>query len=1437
MNETLVIEQIPIPGKHLLKWKGDLIKFSLTLSHEIKGQAFVRTNIGHASITRNEIIRYVHLNDMPLSRDWFDIPMNPVNNKQFQLTLGLSEVGHFKAKCLFIPENESHVIWPDGENTIINVDPAFTCCGNIIYNAFVRQFGPNINGKLTPNTNEKQWIQQLDQNGYTVIPPSGTFHDVIRYLDFIIGDLGCRIILFLPIHPTPTTYGRMGRFGSPYAALSFTDVDPALANFVPHATPLEQFIELVDAIHQKNALVFMDIAINHTGWAANLHERHPDWLAREPDGTIEMPGAWGVTWADLTRLDYSKTKLWQYMASVFLTWCKRGVDGFRCDAGYMIPVKAWQYIIARVREQYPDTIFLLEGLGGPVDVTKTLLNTANLNWAYSELFQNYDRSQIEPYLSDANQTSAGDGIMIHFCETHDNNRLASTSVVFSKIRSALCALCSHQGGFGFANGVEWFATEKIDVHGAPSLNWGAEINQVAFLNRLHLILKNHPAFFNSVTQSFVPYGDHNCIALLRHHIPTKKMLLILINLNANDPVDIMWQTHEPLFDQNALFDLISGQKISVQKTPDYFFCPLQPGESYCLSPYESDIQWLDEIYQSYQNDPYAVPEQIKKQQYRSKVLEIREIYKKTTHLTEDLLNSDSEALYLDPIAFCQSMNPFSQETRVVKWQWPEDQHRMVMVPPDHFVCIVTPNPFHVQLIDHSRTVFTEKSLFSHYVGNFALIPPIKAPKCLYEYNFQFSLFLPNETIHTQAKLLYIDASYPFSITTHLPEKMCKDNSLIFLSTNDRGGMQRAHIAWAELTSRYDALLAANLNPSFPEDRWIMFTRCRAWVTYQGFYQEINRACLTSFEMKDHNIGIWHFHIPTGKGEHIYLSIQSELIEQQNIARIMFYRHAANTNKNELNDNNPVTLIIRPDIEDRNFHEPTKAYAGPEEQWPNCFSCDPQTVLFTPHPDRTLKMEISQGHFVWQPEWYYSVYRSFDAERGHDPDSDLFSPGYFNIQLNGTTTIELIASIIGETEQSSKIDSFNQAAPIQKKEIHEIDFVQALKNAMNAFIVKRGDLRTVIAGYPWFLDWGRDTFIFLRGLIASGDCETSHAIIKQFAGFESHGTLPNMIRGTDAANRDTSDAPLWFFVVCSELIQKEQSTQILDETIQGRKIRDILVSIGSFCIKGTPNGIYMDDETGLLYSPAHFTWMDTNYPAGTPRKGYPIEIQSLWHYALTFLSHHDQNRTYPWQDISKRVRASIQSLFWLENERYLSDCLHANYGTSAKDAIADDALRPNQLLAITLSAIDIQDMIQKILTACESLLVPGAIRSLADKPLKRYALPIFHNGQCINNPHHPYWGTYQGDEDTQRKPGYHNGTAWTWIFPSFCEAWLNHYGKASIPTVKAWLLSSLTLINQGCIGHVPEIVDGNFPHTPRGCDAQAWGVSELYRVWQILHSFT
>jgi predicted glycogen debranching enzyme len=380
------------------------------------------------------------------------------------------------------------------------------------------------------------------------------------------------------------------------------------------------------------------------------------------------------------------------------------------------------------------------------------------------------------------------------------------------------------------------------------------------------------------------------------------------------------------------------------------------------------------------------------------------------------------------------------------------------------------------------------------------------------------------------------------------------------------------------------------------------------------------------------------------------------------------------------------------------------------------------------------------------------------------------------------------------------------------------------------VVKRGRLKSIIAGYPWFLDWGRDALIVLRGMIADGRTEDARAVLMQFGRFEKNGTLPNMIHGDDADNRSTSDAPLWFFLACRDLVRFEKKPSFLDEICGDRSIQEILISMGNAMIAGVSNGIYMDGESGLIFSPVHFTWMDTNHPAGTPREGYPIEIQALWYAALSFLAKIEpENR---WKKLAEQVQTSISEVFYLKKEKYLSDCLHAKAGQSAYQAEPDDALRPNQLFAVTLDAVTDRSICKNIVTACEALLVPGAIRSLADRPLRR-PLPVYQNNTLLNDPNNPYQGIYTGDEDTRRKPAYHNGTAWTWVFPSFCEAWVKTYGDGAKKTASAWLASCAPLIESGCVGNIPEILDGDYPHRQRGCDAQAWGVSEVLRVWKLL----
>ncbi|NLF86763.1 MAG: glycogen debranching protein, partial [Lentisphaerae bacterium] len=578
--------QHPAPGTHLLACAGDTVTFTLHVPPGTAGSAFLRTNAVRADLRRAEIIAHTEHQRPFLASDWLDIPMRPAGDRSFEVRLPLLYPGWFAAKCCFMPEGRAGSEWPEGDNTSLKVASAATACGNSLYTAFVRQFTADMRPPGRPELHAA--AAPLDAAGYTVIPPSGTFRGLIRRLDFIIGTLGFRILQLLPIHPTPTTYARMGRFGSPFAGLDFLAVDPALAEFDRRTTPLDQFRELADAVHARGARLLIDLPANHTGWASTLQTHHPDWFARGADGSFTSPGAWGTVWADLVALDYRHPGLRAAMADVFLFWCRQGCDGFRCDAGYMIPAETWRYIVARVRQAYPETLFLLEGLGGKIEVTDELLTEANLDWAYSEIFQEEDRHALERYLPEAIRRAQRIGPLIHFAETHDNNRLAARGPEYARMRTALAALLSQSGAFGITSGVEWLATEKIDVHGAADLRWDASDNQVAALARLNRLLARHPAFGFGATVELVQRGGGNVLVAHRA-APRGEALLVVVNLDAAHAHTAEWPAE--VFAPATAWDLLTGASVSIQRQR-HAALDLRPGEVRCLTAHHADLNLL-----------------------------------------------------------------------------------------------------------------------------------------------------------------------------------------------------------------------------------------------------------------------------------------------------------------------------------------------------------------------------------------------------------------------------------------------------------------------------------------------------------------------------------------------------------------------------------------------------------------------------------------------------------------------------------------------------------------------------------------------------------------------------------------------------------------------------------------------------------------------------
>jgi starch synthase (maltosyl-transferring) len=587
---------------------------------------------------------------------------------------------------------------------------------------------------------------------------------------------------------------------------------------------------------------------------------------------------------------------------------------------------------------------------------------------------------------------------------------------------------------------------------------------------------------------------------------------------------------------------------------------------------------------------------------------------------------------------------------------------------------------------------------------------------------------------------------------------------------------------------------------------------------------------------------WQFVANAGDGRTVQIEMSAQMLQGRNTTLFHFARpSAARASGKQLPAHADVRLTVRLDIEDRNFHWETHRNGGAE------FHFDSHTrdlqdragFAFRPATDRQLQVYADSGVYHPAPEWSQNIPHPVEQSRGQVGSGDAYSPGWFEIPLPKGSAATLVVTAEAE---AAVVEARGRAQEFRPAEVQDTAnagsagdgaapgqtaFLRRLESALGAFVVRRGAGQTVIAGYPWFLDWGRDTFICARGLLAAGLTAEVADLLTSFARFEDKGTLPNTILGEDASNRDTSDAPLWFGLVCEELAA-------LAELPQG--VSAVLESIGRNYMSGTPNGIRMDPASALVWSPSHFTWMDTNYPACTPRQGYPIELQALWIRLLrqlARLSPPDAGRR--WDSLAAQALASLEQLFWLEARGYFTDVLLAQPGQAAAQARPDDALRSNCLVPLSLGLLRGERAQRCVQAAQRYLVIPGALRSLAPLPVT-VPLPLYSNdGRLLNNPSQPYWGHYQGDEDTRRKPAYHNGTAWTWTLPLFCEALARawNFSPASVSAARAYLGSMARLLTEGCLGQLPEVLDGDAPHTQRGCDAQAWGATEALRVLRLL----
>ncbi|HJV91591.1 MAG TPA: amylo-alpha-1,6-glucosidase [Holophagaceae bacterium] len=1402
----------PAPGTHLLRYVGDQLRLRLGPARP-GWTARVRTTLTRAGALRQEVV------DLAASAGsertfagaaWRDLPMRE-DREGWVLDCPLLEVGVFRAKA-FAVDLTGRQHWPEGADLHLSVHPDGLRTANTVYCAFPRLLGPGWGGEVPPA------VADLDARGCTVIPASGTLRDLTARLPHIFGALGCRILHLLPVGPVPTTFARMGRYGSPYAQLDLTQIDPALVAFDRKATAEDQFRELASAVHQRSGRLLLDIVVNHTGWGARLMSEHPEWYRRDAAG-IQSPSAWGNTWADLAELEGRDPALWETLAQALLVWCQRGVDGFRCDAGYMVPLPVWEYVIARVRQAFPETAFLLEGLGGAWEATAERL-AGGMQWAYSELFQNEGAREVSGYLDHALTQGARLGPLLHYSETHDNPRLAVRGRDWSLLRNRLCALTSQSGAWGFTSGVEWLATGKVDVHEPSSLAWGQRPNLVRELGDLNRLLAHHPCFFDGAATARLSPADSPVLALLRVSAEGLDRGLVLVNLDPTRPQGLVLDAEDAARVGPLHMELLGQPLPPLEPLADGGLAiHLPPGWAGFLVRQRTPVGLEGEAYRTrraqaawaMQALAWVLPSEAFGpcdwvQLGRLAAADPGGLLEALPHLDARTAATDPVSATLAALAAGPATYP-----ALVRWA-AADARRITPVPPGHPVLVIHPGPFTLQVEGpddpplHLRAVPVEQ-------GFVAALPP-RHP----EADHDVALALQPEDGSGQA----LPATLRY-LTAH-PKVPLSGRSGHALLVNGRGGYARIPADLFRVTSKYDALLAANLDPRRPVDRHVLAKRLRIWAIADGFLTALDGACLATFEAGATARWLWTPH--AGEGRRGAVALEAWMPPEENTLRLRIARLPSRPGDRPLPAEAELRLTLRFDLEDRNHHQETEGSPQADAHFREHTHGLPDRpgFRFAPAPERSLRVACAHGNYHPEPEWSRGIPHPEEQVRSQRDRGDAWSPGWFELILAEGESAEVVVTAEA-TEPAPTGPPADPPAP---------DLEAALRKALPAFLARRDGATSVIAGYPWFLDWGRDALVVARGLLAAGRETEALGVLRAFGALEREGTLPNTLNGAEDGNRESSDAPLWFALACDDLARR-LGVEALKTPAGGRTLLQVLASIARHTVRGTATGVSLDRESGLLWSPGHFTWMDTNHPAGTPREGYPVELQGLWLRLQQLLARLGECAPgEPWAATVERTRRSLDR-FWREDLGYASDTLHAARGVPACSALGDDHLRPNQLWLVTLGHWS-GPRARRLVAACgRHLLVPGALRSLAPRDVVRPLAVLGAQGQPLNDPHRPYWGHYEGDEDTHRKPAYHNGTAWVWLLPLYAEALAAAWpdDPAARAAARALLGSCTALLGTGAQGQLPELLDGDAPHRPRGCDAQAWSVSETLRVWLAL----
>ncbi len=502
--------------------------------------------------------------------------------------------------------------------------------------------------------------------------------------------------------------------------------------------------------------------------------------------------------------------------------------------------------------------------------------------------------------------------------------------------------------------------------------------------------------------------------------------------------------------------------------------------------------------------------------------------------------------------------------------------------------------------------------------------------------------------------------------------------------------------------------------------------------------------------------------------------------------------------------NPCPLRVRPFFSGRDFH--ALQHMNP------VFNFLPVSVRgsqrWAPYPGVPVVRAQSNGTYLPQPFWYRNFLYDEETARGLDDAEDLAAPGTYHFDLAAGPGV-LIFSVEGLGE---KLDAALPAAALaenlaQTEAARRAAFATPRLRAADAYLVQRGAGRTIIAGYPWFGDWGRDTFIALRGLcFAAGRLREARDILVEWSGVVSEGMLPNRFPDDGGAPEYNSvDASLWYVIVVHEfLVAARGDADLL-------AARDALLGAADAILdgyaRGTRFGIRADDD-GLLACGVpglQLTWMDAKVGdwVVTPRIGKPVEVQALWLNALGLAGPR-------WQAAYEKGRAAFEQRFWNESRGCLYDVVDADHVPGA----LDDRVRPNQIFAVGGLPLGFfaGDRARRVLQMARARLwTPLGLRTLAPGE-KNYA------------------PGYSGDQ-LERDGEYHQGTVWPWLAGPFLEAWSRAFDSASA----AALLRGSDLLRADLQGlnHVPEIADADLPHTMRGCPFQAWSVGEVLRLEKML----